>query len=110
MKSLPDKLSRYAAVATLFLKYGRSNVGATTPGALTTDVPQPDDDGEAPEQLARDLEALFGNRIVEPTPVKQLGSGHLFLKRSFYSLDLRIVQTKPGAQPDSMFDETKAIK
>ena len=60
--------------------------------------------------VARDLVALFSNRIVEPTPVKQLGSGHLLLKRSFYSLDLRIVQTKPGAQPDSMFDETKAIK
>ena len=60
--------------------------------------------------VARDLEALFSNRICEPTPVKQLGPGHLFLKRSFYSLDLRIVQTKTGAQPDSMFDETKAIK
>lgn len=58
MKILPDKLSRYAAVATLFLKYGRKNVSPTTPGALTTEVPKPDADDEAPEQLARDLEAL----------------------------------------------------
>lgn len=45
---LPPKLSRYAAVATLFLKYGRS-VGETT------DEEVPD---EAPEALARDLEKL----------------------------------------------------
>lgn len=57
MKILPDKLSRYAAVATLFLKYGRST-GPTTPGALETDVTKPDEDAETAEQLARDLEAL----------------------------------------------------
>ena len=60
--------------------------------------------------VAEDLKALFNPRICESTPVKYIGPGHLFLKRSFYSLDLRIVQTKPGAQPDSMFDETKAKK
>lgn len=45
---LPEKLSRYAAVATLFLKYGK-NVGDTT----DEDVPE-----EAPEALAADLEKL----------------------------------------------------
>ncbi len=45
---LPEKLSRYAAVATLFLKYGK-NVGDTTNDA----VPE-----EAPEALASDLEKL----------------------------------------------------
>ena len=45
---LPEKLSRYAAVATLFLKYGK-NVGDTTNEA----VPE-----EAPEALAGDLEKL----------------------------------------------------
>lgn len=45
---LPEKLSRYAAVATLFLKYGK-NVGDTT----DEDVP-----AEAPEALASDLEKL----------------------------------------------------
>jgi len=41
---LPEKLSRYAAVASLMLKYGR-NVGETV-------------DDEAPEALANDLEKL----------------------------------------------------
>jgi hypothetical protein len=60
--------------------------------------------------VARDLETLFDNHICQSTPVKVLGPGHLFLKRSFYSLDLRIVATKTGEQPAEMFDETKAIK
>jgi ubiquinone biosynthesis protein len=46
--ALPEKLSRYAAVAALFLKYGR-NVGNTV------DQDAPDD---APEALAADLEKL----------------------------------------------------
>jgi ubiquinone biosynthesis protein len=45
---LPPKLSRYAAVASLLMKYGR-NVGETTDEA----VPE-----EAPEALAADLEKL----------------------------------------------------
>ncbi|HTG89048.1 MAG TPA: AarF/UbiB family protein, partial [Vicinamibacterales bacterium] len=45
---LPEKLSRYAAVASLMLKYGR-NVGETV------DDQVPD---EAPEALANDLEKL----------------------------------------------------
>jgi hypothetical protein len=32
------------------------------------------------------------------------------IQRTGYKLDLRIVETKTGAQPDSMFDETKAKK
>ena len=31
MKILPDKLSRYAAVAALLVKYGRSSASPTTP-------------------------------------------------------------------------------
>jgi len=45
---LPEKLSRYAAVATLFLKYGK-NVGDTTNDAVPED---------APAALASDLEKL----------------------------------------------------
>jgi len=45
---LPEKLARYAAVASLLLKYGR-NVGDT----VDDDVPD-----EAPEALASDLEKL----------------------------------------------------
>jgi ubiquinone biosynthesis protein len=54
---LPDKLSRYAAVATLFLKYGRSKAGPSTT-ALATELTESADDAQAAEQLARDLEAL----------------------------------------------------
>ena len=46
--ALPEKLSRYAAVATLLLKYGRS-VSDTTDSDVTDD---------APEALAADLEKL----------------------------------------------------
>ncbi len=60
--------------------------------------------------IAADLAALFDPRLGKSTPVNCIGPGHLFLKRSFYSLDLRIVQTKPGAQAAEMFDETKALK
>ena len=42
---LPEKLARYAAVVTLFLKYGR------------TSAEEPDS-GDAPAELARDLEKL----------------------------------------------------
>src|SRR5436190_7690158 len=48
MAILPEKLARYAAVASLLLKYGR-NVGDT----VDDDVPD-----EAPEALAGDLEKL----------------------------------------------------
>lgn len=49
MSLLPPKLSRYAAVASLLLKYGRASAG-TSPGH--------DEGDEKPEALARDLEAL----------------------------------------------------
>ena len=46
--ALPEKLSRYAAVATLLLKYGRN----------VSDTADPDVADEAPEALAADLEKL----------------------------------------------------
>jgi ubiquinone biosynthesis protein len=48
--ALPEKLSRYAAVATLLLKYGRAG---TADASSETDV-----DSDKPEQLASDLEKL----------------------------------------------------
>ena len=57
--ALPEKLSRYAAVATLLLKYGRptslDKTPPASPGQADTDVAA---DSDAPEQLARDLEKL----------------------------------------------------
>jgi ubiquinone biosynthesis protein len=56
---LPSKLSRYAAIATLFLKYGR--VKPDDPGDSLPATPDDETgtrDVEAAEQLARDLEQL----------------------------------------------------
>ena len=49
MSVLPPKLSRYAAVASLLLKYG--SAGSISP-------PAPEETDDKPEALARDLEAL----------------------------------------------------
>lgn len=59
--------------------------------------------------VAADLEAMFGNPA-KPAPITQLSENHFLLKRRFYTLDLRILNTKPGPQPAEMFDETKAKK
>lgn len=59
--------------------------------------------------VAADLEAMFGNQS-GPAPITQLSENHFVLKRRFYTLDLRILNTKPGPQPAEMFDETKAKK
>ncbi len=48
--ALPEKLSRYAAVATLLVKYGRAGSGNESPEA--------DVESDRPEQLACDLEKL----------------------------------------------------
>ncbi len=61
MSVLPAKLSRYAAVAALLLKYGRSNL-VSDPNdlvaALAADGELADPNDPAPEALADDLEKL----------------------------------------------------
>jgi ubiquinone biosynthesis protein len=62
MSLLPPKLSRYTAVASLLLKYGRSALASETgdPLAALRDEEEARDQGgdPAPERLAQDLEAL----------------------------------------------------
>jgi hypothetical protein len=60
--------------------------------------------------VAADLETIFGGAPAAKWPVQILDANHFLLKRRWYSLDLRIVETKPGAQSAEMFDETKALK
>jgi hypothetical protein len=60
--------------------------------------------------VAADLECLFGNHPRKKCPVQILGPNHFFIKHFFYKLDLRIVETKVGPQPDSLFDPTQARK
>jgi predicted unusual protein kinase regulating ubiquinone biosynthesis (AarF/ABC1/UbiB family) len=61
MSLLPPKLSRYSAVASLLLKYGRSALvsdNADPLAALRDAEETQDGEDTAPERLARDLEAL----------------------------------------------------
>ena len=55
--------------------------------------------------VADDLRCLFG-KTDRPCPVRILSPDHFVLERRFYELDLRIVQTSPGPQPASLFEET----
>jgi hypothetical protein len=60
--------------------------------------------------LAADLECLFGNGPRENCPGEQLGPDHYRITRRWYSLELRTVEMKPGAEPAEMFDASKAEK
>jgi hypothetical protein len=60
--------------------------------------------------VATDLETIFGDQPMAKWPVQTLGENHFLLQRRWYSLDLRIVETKLGAQSPDLFDETKALK
>lgn len=57
--------------------------------------------------LAADLECIFGNSTNANCPVQMLSRTHFVVKRREYTLDLQIVEIKPGVQPPEMFDETK---
>jgi hypothetical protein len=58
--------------------------------------------------IAADVECIFGNGSKLDCPGQMLSPTHFVMKRRWYKLDLRIVETKPGPQPASMFDESKA--
>jgi hypothetical protein len=58
--------------------------------------------------LAVDLKCLFG-QADQLCPVTVLAPNHFLLKRRWYKLDLRLVETKPGPQKAELFDESKAI-
>ena len=60
--------------------------------------------------LAADLECLFGHGPRENCPGEQIGPDHYRIARRWYSLELRTVETKPGAQSAEMFDASKAEK
>jgi hypothetical protein len=60
--------------------------------------------------MAADLECVFGGAPKPGCPVTMPGTNHFVIDRGGYQLDLRIVETKPGAQPAELFDETMALK
>ena len=60
--------------------------------------------------VAADLECVFGGTPRLDCPVAMPDKNHFVIDRGGYKLDLRIVETKPGAQPAELFDETRAQK
>ena len=57
--------------------------------------------------VAADLQCVFGDATNRDCPVEMPDANHFIIKRGGYSLDLRIVEVKPGAQPAGLFDESK---
>lgn len=53
--------------------------------------------------VAADLKCIFG-RSEKNCPVKIMSPNHFVVKRHIYRLDLRIVETRPGPQPDKLFE------
>lgn len=62
------------------------------------------------EGVARDLECIFGGGTDKNCPVQMLSAKHFMIKRMGYTLDLRILEVRPGPQPSSLFDETQVRK
>ena len=64
-----------------------------------------------PEWIQRyvvaDMECIFGSAMELDCPCRQLSPSHFVIERRGYTLDLQIVETRPGPQPPEMFDETK---
>jgi hypothetical protein len=60
--------------------------------------------------VAADLECIFGKHPQKKCPVQVLDAKHFIIKHFFYKLDLRIVETKVGPQPEKLFDPNRATK
>src|SRR5215475_1217624 len=60
--------------------------------------------------VAADLECIFGKHPQKKCPVQMLDANHFLIKHFFYKLDLRIVETKAGPQPNNLFDPNQARK
>jgi hypothetical protein len=60
--------------------------------------------------VAGDLECIFAKNPPKKCPVQMLGPNHFHIKHFFYQLDLRIVETKIGPQPENLFDPSKPQK
>lgn len=58
--------------------------------------------------VAADVECLFGRGAKNDCPGRRLSPTHFLIERRWYKLDLQIVETRPGPQPATMFNESKA--
>jgi hypothetical protein len=64
-----------------------------------------------PEWIQRyvvaDMKCIFGDASQTNCPEKMSSPTHFVIEHRGYTLDLQIVETKPGPQPPGLFDETK---
>jgi hypothetical protein len=56
--------------------------------------------------VAADMQCIFGGAPDAACPVRILTATHFVIERRWYKLDLQIVETKLGPQPQELFDET----
>ena len=56
--------------------------------------------------VAADVQCIFDKAPDAKCRVMELSPRHFTIKRWLYSLDLQILEIKPGPQPRAMFDET----
>lgn len=54
--------------------------------------------------MAADLKCIFGHAPESSCPGQMLSPTHFIIKRFWYSLDLHILEIKPGPQPAAMFE------
>jgi hypothetical protein len=57
--------------------------------------------------VVADMECIFGDTSQANCPEKMSSPTHFVIEHRGYTLDLQIVETKPGPQPPGLFDETK---
>jgi hypothetical protein len=58
--------------------------------------------------VAPDLNCIFNAHPQKKCPVQMLDANHFVIKHFFYKLDLRIVETKIGPQPERLFESAQA--
>jgi len=58
--------------------------------------------------LAADVQCLTGGTTSEECPGEMITPTHYLVQRRWYKLDLQTVNVKPGAQPATMFDASRA--
>ena len=58
--------------------------------------------------LAADVQCLTGGPTAEECPGEMISPTHYLVQRRWYKLDLQTVNVKPGAQPATMFDASRA--
>ena len=62
------------------------------------------------DYITADLKCLFSNQSETNCPVQILSPTHFIIERRWYRLDLRTLETKPGPQPATMFNEAAGGK